>query len=100
MESDLNISSLQNGVDRKAQSDVTPVSCSWFPLSSSSLRWDGFVIIAEARREQLTSDKLQDHNLRTDKSFFSKALSKSKPWKIFCSCGLNCCIHLSGQHYI
>ena len=61
---DLRVSSRQVGLCRKPHSSFTAESCSLlFLLRSSSLRWEGFDLRAEAREEQLISDRLQNSNL-------------------------------------
>ena len=56
---DLRVSSRQVGLCRKPHSSFSLM----LSLRSSSLRWEGFDLRAEAREEQLISDSLQPHNL-------------------------------------
>ncbi len=56
---DQRVSNVQFWLSRKSHSSFTPESCSLFPLSCSSLRWEGLDFRAEAREAQLISDKLQ-----------------------------------------
>ena len=60
---DLRVSSWQVGLCRKPHSSFTTESCSLLLPRSSSLRWEGFDLRAEAREEQLISDSLHLHNL-------------------------------------
>ena len=63
---DLRVSSRQVGLCRKPHSSFTPESCRLLSLRSSSLRWEGFDLRAEAREEQLISDSLQLLNLNKE----------------------------------
>ncbi len=63
---DLSVSSPQLGLITRSDSSFHPESCSLFPLSSSSLRWEGLDLRAEAREAQLISDKLQEFNLNKE----------------------------------
>ncbi len=88
---DLRVSSLQFGLSLRSHSSFTSESCRLFPLSSSSLRWEGLDFRAEAREAQLISDKLQRLNLNKEEMMEIKIHLESNQ---MCS-GLKC----GDQHY-
>ena len=60
---DLRVSSLQFGLSSPTDSSFTSESCSLLWDRSSTLRWEGLDLRAEAREAQLISDTLQESNL-------------------------------------
>ena len=55
LSTDLRVSSLKSGLSFRSDNSFIPESFILFPLSSSSLRWEGLDLSAEAREVQLIS---------------------------------------------